>query len=52
MIFLTLFDIKNTVAMGAVLYSFRFSESLEELKWDSKIQEKVSVWWDYSSPHC
>lgn len=41
LILLAIFDIKIIVAMGAVLYSFRFSENLEELKWDSKIQEKV-----------
>ena len=34
-------DIINPVGMGAVLYSLMFSLGLEELKWDSKIQEKV-----------
>jgi hypothetical protein len=41
LIFLFLYDIINAVVRGAVLYSFRFSENLEELKWDSQIQEKA-----------
>lgn len=41
LILLVLFDIIDTVVRGAVLYSFRFSAKLEELKCDSQIQEKV-----------
>jgi hypothetical protein len=41
LIFSCSYDTINAVVRGAVLYSFRFSENLEELKWDSQIQEKA-----------
>ena len=41
LILLNQYDTFNAVGMGAVLYSLMFSLGLEELKWDSKIQEKV-----------